>query len=122
MTLQECYAALGGDYEGVTARLRGERLVRKFALKFLSDKSYELFIAMMAEKNYEEAFRAAHTIKGVSDNLGFTRLHDISSRMSDALRHGWTPEADALIGELTESYQRTVEAIRAYQRECDTNG
>lgn len=121
MTLQECYAALGGDYQGVTARLRGERLVRKFVLKFLDDKSYAMFVAMMAEKKYEEAFRAAHTIKGVSDNLGFTQLHDVSSRMSDALRHGWTPEADALTGELAESYMRTAEAIRAYQRECDTN-
>ncbi len=120
MTLQECYTALGGDYEGVTARLRGERLVRKFVLKFLDDKSYELFCAMMAEKNYEEAFRAAHTIKGVSDNLGFTHLHAVSSRMADALRHGWTPEADTLVDALAESYQKTVSAIRAYQKECDS--
>ena len=27
MTLQECYAAMGGDYEGVMGRLRSERMV-----------------------------------------------------------------------------------------------
>ncbi len=42
MTLQECYAAFGGDYEGVVARLRSEKTVKKFALKFLNDKSYGL--------------------------------------------------------------------------------
>lgn len=119
MTLQECYAVIGGDYEGVTTRLRGERLVKKFALKFLDDQSYQLFQEAMAQKNYDEAFRAAHTIKGVCQNLGFTRLLDSSSRMSDALRHGWTPEADALTGQLEKDYSATVAAIRSYQKECE---
>ena len=42
MTLQECYAALGGDYDEVIGRLRSERMVQKFVLRFLDDKSYEL--------------------------------------------------------------------------------
>ena len=65
MTLKECYEALEGDYEGVVARLRSEKMVQKFVLKFLNDKSYELLEASLKEENYEDAFRAAHTIKGV---------------------------------------------------------
>ena len=42
MTLKECYAALGGDYDEVIGRLRSERLVQKFVLKFLDDGSYDL--------------------------------------------------------------------------------
>lgn len=118
MTLQECYAAMGGDYEDVTRRLRGERLVNKFVLRFLDDKSYELFCTSMKEKNYEEAFRAAHSIKGACQNLSFNRLLESSSEMADALRHGWTPEADALIGRLGEDYQATIAAIETYKREC----
>lgn len=119
MTLQECYAIFGGDYEGVTARLRGERLVKKFVLKFLSDQSYQLFCDAMAQKNYEEAFRAAHTIKGVCQNLGFTALLESSSQMSDALRSGWTPRADELVGQLGKDYTDTIAAIQAYQKECE---
>lgn len=119
MTLQECYAALGGDYEDVVARLRSDRLVRKFVLRFLDDQSYELFRSSMAEKNYEEAFRATHTIKGICQNLSFTRLLQSSSEMSDALRHGWTPQADELKGRLEEDYRVTVEAIRNFQKECE---
>lgn len=119
MTLQECYAVIGGDYEGVTTRLRGERLVKKFILKFLDDKSYQLFCEAMSQKNYEEAFRAAHTIKGVCQNLGLTPLLESSSQMSDALRSGWTPKADALMGQLEKDYTATIAAIQTYQKECD---
>ena len=119
MTLQECYAALGGDYEDVSARLCSERLVRKFILKYLDDRSFELLCTSMEKKDYEEAFRAAHTIKGMCQNLSFTTLLESSSRLTDALRHGWTPEADQLL-EIVKEEQRTVtEAIRTFRDECE---
>lgn len=57
MTLQECYAALGGDYQDVSSRLPSERLVQKFILRFLDDQSFALFRTSMDAKNYDEAFR-----------------------------------------------------------------
>ncbi len=122
MTLQECYAALGGDYDDVTARLHGERLVRKFVLKYLDDPSFDLLCTSMAAKNYEEAFRAAHTIKGMCQNLSFTKLLDSSSRLSDALRHGWTPEADQWVERVKEDHLAVTAAIRAYQAEDEKGG
>lgn len=118
MTLKECYAAIGGDYEDVVARLRSERLVQKFVLRFLDDQSFTLLTDSMASKNYEEAFRAAHTIKGICQNLSFNRLLKSSSEMSDALRHGYTPQADALVAPLEADYRLTVETIREFQKDC----
>lgn len=115
MTLQECYAAMGGNYEDVIGRLRSERLVQKFVLKFVDDGSYGLLCRSLEEKNYEEAFRAAHTIKGVCQNLDFTRLYRSSSQLSEALRNGFTPEAPALAEQVKEDYARTTAAIRAFQ-------
>ena len=40
MTMQECYEAIGGNYEAVLERLHSEALIRRFALKFLEDQSY----------------------------------------------------------------------------------
>ena len=117
MTLQECYAAMDGNYEDVIGRLRSERLVQKFVLKFLTDGSYDLLCRSMEEQNYEEAFRAAHTIKGVCQNLSMDRLQSSSSRLCEALRNGYTPEADALAEEVAEDYRLTVAAIQAYQKE-----
>ncbi len=118
MTLQECYAAFGGDYAGVTARLSGERLVRKFALKYLDDPSFDQLCSAMAEKDRELAFRAAHTIKGVCQNLGFTHLLDSSSRLSDALRHGRAAEAGPLLEQVRADHLTVTEAIRAFRAEC----
>ena len=115
MTLKECYTAMEGNYDDAIGRLRSERLVTKFVLKFLNDKSHDLLLSSIAEKNYEEAFRAAHTIKGVCQNLSFTKLQDSSSRLCESLRSGYTPEADALAKETAEDYQATVAAIRTFQ-------
>ena len=116
MTLQECYTAMGGDYDDVLGRLRSERLVQKFVLRFLEDGSYDLLCSSLESQNYEEAFRAAHTIKGVCQNLSITRLGSSSSRLTEALRSGWSEEAGGLVDEVKEDYQQTAEAIRTFQR------
>ena len=72
MNINECYQAMGADYEEVFGRLRNERLITKFVLKFPGDPSFSQLQSTLEEKNVEEAFRAAHTLKGVAQNLGFT--------------------------------------------------
>lgn len=115
MTLKECYTALGGDYDEVLGRLRSERLVQKFTLKFLDDGSFELLCKSMEDGAYEDAFRAAHTIKGMCQNLGFTALGKTSSELSEALRNGYTPQADGLLEQVREDYRRTAQAIRTFR-------
>ncbi|MCI8879546.1 MAG: Hpt domain-containing protein [Clostridiaceae bacterium] len=113
MTLQECYAAMGGSYEDAIGRLRSEKLVLKFVLKFLDDGSFGLLCSSMESGDYAEAFRAAHTIKGVCQNLSFSRLSDSSARLTEALRGGKGEGADALLEEVRADYQATADAIRA---------
>lgn len=115
MTLQECYKAMGADYDEVVGRLRSEKMVRKFALKFLDDTSYDLLASSMEAKDYAEAFRGAHTIKGVCSTLGFTKLLASSSALTEALRGGWTPQADSLMEEVREDYRVTMEALRTFR-------
>lgn len=117
MTLKECYDALGGDFDEAMGRLRSERLVQKFVLKFLNDGSYTLLNSSFEQKDWGEAFRAAHTIKGVCQNLSFDVLGESSSELCEALRGGYTPQADSLVERVRKDYQRTVQAIQAYQEE-----
>ena len=112
MTLQECYAALGGDYEEVLSRLRSERLIQKFVLKFLDDGSFDLLTASMAAQNREEAFRAAHTVKGMCQNLSFTALGKSAHDLTEALRNGWGADAPALYETVKADYARTAGAVR----------
>ena len=105
MTLEECYTALGGDYQDVLGRLRSEKLVSKFLLKFLDDGSYDLLVT----------FRAAHTIKGVGQNLSFTRLFTSASQLCEALRPGGPPQSPDLFTQVKTDYEATLSAIRTYQ-------
>ena len=72
MTVKECYEKVGSDYDGVLKRLGSEALVKRFAVKFLNDPSFQDLTDGLAAKDGEKAFRAAHTLKGVCLNLGFT--------------------------------------------------
>lgn len=115
MTLKECYTALGGDYDDVLGRLRSERLVQKFVLKFLDDGCFATLCRAMEEGALEEAFRAAHTIKGMCQNLSFTRLGDSSSQLTEALRAGKLEDGRALLEHVRRDYAETADAIRVFK-------
>ncbi len=114
MTIQECYEAIGGNYEDVLGRLHSEALIRKFALKFLDDKSYSQLKQALEDKNYEEAFRGAHTLKGVSQNLSFDRLYEVSQELTELLRDrtGEQPGIPEAMEKVTEVYEATVKEIK----------
>lgn len=111
MTLKECYESLEGDYESVLSRLMAERIVQKFVLKFLSDSSFENLVNDMKNGNYNEAFREAHTLKGVCQNLSFTKLFLSSNQITEALREGKIDEAISLLPQVEADYDQTVSAI-----------
>lgn len=111
MNINECYQAMGADYEEVFGRLRNERLITKFVLKFPGDPSFSQLQSTLEEKNVEEAFRAAHTLKGVSQNLGFTPLYEATATLTEVLRAGNLPEDDNMMNAVAKEYERTVAAI-----------
>ena len=117
MTIQECYQKLGGDYAQVEKRLPGIHLIRRFIAKFLDDGSYPELCRAMEHGQTEEAFRAAHTLKGVSANLGFDRLTASSGELTELLRgrtDGIPTEAVPLLDMVRQDYELTADAIRAY--------
>lgn len=115
MTLRECYAELGADFEGTLGRLCKESLVKRFALAFLSDESFSILKRGMEEENYEVAFRGAHTLKGVCLNLGFTRLYEISNELADSLRYGKRPTDETIYEKIQIEYNRTIALLREFK-------
>lgn len=115
MNLKECYTKFGGDFEGVMGRLRREQLIAKFLYKFLDDKSYDLFETSMNNKNYDEARRAVHTLKGICLNLSFTRLYESSSRITNALKEKDYKKAIDLSPQLSRDYAQVINAVQEYK-------
>lgn len=117
MKIEECYRQLGGDYEDVLKRLHSETLVQKFVIKFLNDQSYELLLQAVEDKNAEEAFRAAHTLKGICQNLSFTQLYESSHLVTEIFREGQCEIEPELFSRLRKDYEQTAAAIRQFQEE-----
>ncbi len=113
MTVQECYEQIGGDYNEIISRLRTEERIKKFAGMFLKEQSYNTLVQTLQDRNQEEAFRAAHTLKGVCQNMSFTALFKSSFDITEALRANDMEEADRLLPKVTEDYQRTLEGVKA---------
>lgn len=117
MTIQECYREMGGDFAQMRERLCSDTLIERFIIKFLDDDSYDLLSRAVREGRHEEAFRAAHTLKGVSANLGLTRLLTSVEKMTELLRSpsdAIPAEAAVLMEEVERDYAWTVRVIRTY--------
>lgn len=119
MLLEECYQAFGGDYQDVKSRLQSDELLSRLVIKFLADTSYEKLCNAVGEENYEEAFRAAHTLKGVSQNLSFVRLSESSSNLTELLRKYETVPVDRSLCEqlflqVSADYTAVTDAIKEF--------
>ena len=114
MNLKDCYIKFGGDFDEVLGRLRREQTVQKFVYKFLDDKSFSLFEASMGNKDYAEALRAVHTLKGICQNLSFDRLYEVSHELTELLRDrtGEQPGIPEAMEKVTEVYEMTIEEIK----------
>lgn len=117
MTLEQCYNELGGNYKGVIERLLSDKLVQKFVLKFPDDGSFTTLSESLKNGDSETAFRAAHTLKGVCQNLGFDRLFKSSSEITEAFRDNRLEDAATLFPQVESDYKITVAAIEKFRSE-----
>lgn len=111
VTVEECYKMLGGDYDKIINMLSAEALVKRFALKYLNDQSYNELKDSLGRGDTESAFRAAHNLKGVTGNLAFSRLYGCACKITEMLRGGDLDEAIAYFPTLTEDHNLTCEAL-----------
>ena len=111
MTLQEFYAQIGGNYADTVRRLCNESLVMRFVKKYPANPSMDELRTAISQQDWETAFRAVHTLKGVAQNLGFDRLYAVSFPLTEALR-GAKPLTDpSLFAAVEAVHNETVAAI-----------
>ncbi|MCC0764964.1 Hpt domain-containing protein [Clostridioides sp. ES-S-0006-03] len=115
MTIKECYQSFGGAYQDIFNRFRSEERIEKYINKFLQDQSFQTLKLSLETGNIEDAFRSAHTLKGVSQNLGFNRLAESSHLITEALRTEDIIKATSLFLQVSEDYNTVVASIKEYQ-------
>lgn len=112
MNTETFYEKIGGNYAETMGRLVTEERILRFVRKFPADGSFNALKDALARGSQEEAFRAAHTLKGVAQNLGFTALYEKASAVTEVLRGG-SLDVTALMPDLESVYRLTVESISA---------
>lgn len=109
---KEIYTAAGGDPEKPLARFGGnEEMLKRFLRLFAKDGSFAALQEALAAGKTEEAFRAAHTLKGICANLGFDGLYAKASEITELLRHGELDAAAALFPGLADVYRDVVQEM-----------
>ena len=110
MTLKEFYEQIDGSYEDTLHRLPSEALVHRFVLKYPADPSFAQLREAVAAADWESAFRAAHTLKGVAQNLDFGDLGRSAAALTEALR-GTKPLEDYSLYESVVQAQNAISAL-----------
>lgn len=102
----------GVDYTEAMERFAGNAsLYERLILKFLNDPHYENLQKALAENNIDQAFREAHSLKGVAGNLSFTALYAAASEVNEALRAENTTSAVELMAPLREAHASVTAAL-----------
>ena len=111
----------GADVEGTLKRFMGnEALYMKFIMKFLDDKNFEGIKSNLEKNDFEDAYVSAHTLKGVTANLGLNPVYGVATQISDMLKGKAPGEIDrekleALKDQLAAEHSRFVQLLEKYR-------
>lgn len=111
MTVKEFYDEVGGGYEEMAAKFASDATITAFLKIFVRDTSFENLSRSLEEGNVEEAFQAAHMLKGVILNLNLAGLIGPVGEVTEALRAKKLELGKELFPKLKEAYDATREAL-----------
>ncbi|MDO4540214.1 MAG: Hpt domain-containing protein [Syntrophomonadaceae bacterium] len=107
------------DVEGALHRLGGnESLYLKCLADFLADQTMDELNSALQIPLWDEAFTAAHALKGLAGNMGFVPLFHAAAEMVVLIRTGRTSQIAECYSELIHCYNRITAAIRDNYAAC----
>lgn len=109
MTLQDLQSLIEIDVAGSLARFSNyEPMYLKYLKRFLTEPTYDALLSAVAARDFKGIESAAHTLKGISGNLGLTALlHDFDD-IVQSVRAGNNEEAI----EKCQAIEPKVQAVR----------
>lgn len=100
------------DVQGVMKRLGGgEELYAMCLRDFLEDDTARELNRCIAAKLWDDAFTAAHSLKGVAGNMGFVPLMHAAGRVVMLIRGGRVNELPEAMEQVNSAYRDIVDAI-----------
>ena len=101
----------GVEVESTINRFMGnEAMYLKFLVKFLDDQNCINIGKNLEAENYEEAYKCAHTLKGVAANLGLEPLQRAVSVLVEELRGKKNEEVN--VSQANEEWQKVEKTYK----------
>lgn len=114
--MKDKLAQIGVEYDETLKRFMGkEDFYLRMLKKFLDDKNYGELKQAVADKNWPEAFKYAHTVKGLCGNLSLGDMLKYVVPLTEELRSEPYNEETILayMEDANKAYDQTVEVIRS---------
>ncbi len=86
MSARGYFEVIGEDYDEILERLGDDHAIGKYIKQFFKGEYDERLNSAIDSGEWEEAYRIAHSIKGMALNLGLNRLASISHIVCRSLR------------------------------------
>ncbi len=100
---------LGVDYADALHRFLGrEDMYVTFLKKYLADTGVADLDRAVKAGDYENAFKAAHSLKGLAGNLGISCVATLASEITEELRNKAAADVD-----VTTTNELTVKLVEA---------
>ena len=88
--------------EGIARCAGMEALYLRLVKMIPAEKSFEILKTALEANDLDEAFTAAHTLKGVLGNLSLTPMYDICADMTEKLRQRTAMDYSSQLNELLD--------------------
>lgn len=109
MKIRGFYREQGQDYEAILARAMGSEAFLSMLLhSFEKDETFNGLKLAVEGGQAEAIFDQAHTLKGLTANLGLKRLYDKTSVLVELTRKGETKGAKEAFDQIEDTYNQTM--------------
>lgn len=107
---------MGNEVVEFVNRLAGnEVLAAKIIKKFKTDRTFSQLKNSIVEENKIQAYRNLHTLKGVSANLGLTRLASECLQMQLIIRKEASDHTIDAFNRLEEEYRVVIQTLEKFE-------
>ena len=109
--IEEFYNQIGGDYSKAISRMQDDERIKKYLRFFLMDESYSQLENAIEANDCETAFKGAHTLKGVCQNMSFEVLSKVVEQITEELRAKDLEKALTTFPLVKEEYNKVINEI-----------
>lgn len=103
------------DVDNAMRRLSGDESLYGACMRaFLDDSTVEQLNVSIENGSWDEAFTAAHALKGVAGNMGFVPLMHRTGQLIVLIRGGRMQEIPQALEQVNSAYRDVIDGIHQY--------